>query len=165
MTVAIYQSTKFNYAREQYYAETGGYTLLRLTCGNLEGKPGGAIKVATASDFGAAPVYPNREELTTAMRLSVLKLGGQTQDVSIDIDGKGRQFGEITLPGSRNVLFEALGELAKEMELHLGRSRRSTRDVGYNDLRNLYDDLCVVKGEPAYLSDGVYLDADGHYFE
>lgn len=165
MTVAIYPSTKFNYAREQYYAEAGGYTLLRLTCGNLEGKPGGAIKTATASDFGAAPAYRNQEELTATMRRSVSNLGGQGQDVSIDIDGKGRQFGEVALSGSRDVLIEALGELAKEMELHLGRCRRSTRDVGYNDLRNLYDDLCVVEGEPVYLSDGVYLDADGHLFE
>ena len=119
MTVAIYQSTKFDYAREQYYAEAGGHTLLRLTCGNLAGEAGGAIKSATARDFDAAPVYRNPEELVTAMRLSVRNLGGRTQDVSIEVDGKGRLFGEIALSGSRDYLFEVLHQLAEEMEHNL----------------------------------------------
>ncbi|WP_114283721.1 hypothetical protein [Candidatus Halocynthiibacter alkanivorans] len=155
MTVTIYQSTKFDYAREQYYAEAGDHTLLRLTCGNLGGKPGGAIKTATASDFGAAPVYRNRDGLTAAMRLSVPNLGGRAQDVSIEIDGKGRRFGEVTLQGSRDELIEVLRDLAEEMDLRLGRSSESV----------LYDDLCVVESEPVYLSDGVYLDPDGRLLE
>jgi hypothetical protein len=155
MTVTIYQSTKFDYARAQYYAEAGGHTLLRLTCGNLGGKPGGAIKTATASDFGAAPVYRNREGLTAAMLLSTPNLGGRAQDVSIEIDGKGRRFGEITLQGSQDELIEVLRAIAEEMHIRLGRSSENA----------LYDDLCVVEGEPVYLSDGVNLDPDGRLFE
>lgn len=88
MTVNIYKSTKFDHAREQYYAETGGHTILRLTCGNIAGEPGGAIKSATAKDLNAAPVDHNTEELVAAMRLSVRNLGGRAQDVSIEADIK-----------------------------------------------------------------------------
>lgn len=165
MTVTIYQSTKFDYSREQYYAEAGCHTLLRLTCGNLAGEPGGAIKSATASDFGAAPVYRNPEELTVAMRLSVRNLGGRAQDVSIEADGKGRLFGEITLPGSREQLIEALHRLAEEMERNLSRPLDDAHNSGFGDLRELYDDLCHAVGEPVYLSDGVYLGSDGGLFE
>lgn len=165
MTVTIYQSTKFDYAREQYYAEAGGHTLLRLTCGNLAGEAGGAIKSATARDFEAAPVYPNPEELAAAMRLSVRNLGGRTQDVSIEVDGKGRLFGEVTLPGSRDHLVEALHQLAEEMERNLSRPLDDAHNSGFSDLRELYDNLCHAVGEPVYLSDGVYLGSDGSLFE
>lgn len=157
MTVTIYQSTKFDHARVQYYAEAGGHTLLRLTFGNLRGEPGGAIKTATASDNGAAPVYRGREELTAAMRFGVQSLGGRAQNVSVEIDGKGRRVGEITLQGTRSELIEALRALTEEMARNLCRSSESVHDTGYSDLRDQYNDLCVV--------DGVYLDFSGHLFD
>ena len=104
MTAIIYQATKFDYAREQYFAVAGGHTLLRLTIGSIGGQAGGAVKTATASDFGAAPVYRDREVLINAMCLGMQNLGGRPDDVSIEIDGKGRRFGEITLQGSREFL-------------------------------------------------------------
>ena len=165
MTVSIYQSTKFDYAHEQYYAVASGRTLLRLTLGAIGGQPGGAIKTATASDFGAAPIYRDREALAEAMRHGVKSLGGRAQDVSIEVDGKGRRFGEIILPGSREQLIEAIHRLAEEMERHLSRPLDDAHDSGYSDLRELYDDLCHTVGEPVYLSDGVYLGSDGSLFE
>lgn len=165
MSVTIHQSTKFNHARVQYYAEAGGHTLLRLTCGNLGGNPGGAIKTATASDHGAAPVYRDREKLTAALRGGVESLGGRALDVSIEVDGKGRPFGEIVLLGSPDELINALRDLAQEMELYLGQPSESRHNTGYNDLRDLYNDLYVLEGEPVYLSDGVYLESNGHLFE
>ena len=165
MTVTIYQSTKFDYAHEQYYAVSGGYTLLRLTLGAIGGQPGGAIKTATASDFGAAPIYLDREALAEAMCAGVENLVGRAQDVSIEVDGKGRLFGEITLPGLRDQLVEALHQLAEEMERHLGRPVNDAHDSRYSDLHDLYDDLRHTIGEPVYLSDGVYLGPDGHLFE
>lgn len=165
MTAIIYQSTKFDYAREQYFAVAGGHTLLRLTIGSIGGQVGGAVKTATTSDFGAAPAYRDREVLINAMCLGVQNLGGRPDDVSIEIDGKGRRFGEITLPGSRELLIEALQYLAEEMEPHLGRPLEHAHDSGYGDLRELYDDLCHVEGKPVYLSDGVYLGSDGRLFE
>lgn len=165
MTATIYPSTKFDYAREQFYAVAGGHTLLRLTLGAIGGQPGGAIRTATASDSGAAPVYRDRGALTKAMCLGVQNLGGRPQDVSIEIDGKGRWFGKITLPGSREHLVEVLQRLAEEMEPHLGRLLDDAHDSGYSDLRELYDDLCHAEGEPVYLSDGVYLGSDGRLFE
>lgn len=165
MTVTIHQSTKFDYAHEQYYAVAGGHTLLRLTLGTISGQPGGAIKTATASDFGAAPIYRDREALAEAMCGSVKNLGGRAQDVSIEVDGKGRLFGEITLSGSREQLIEAIQWLAEEMARQLFRSLEDTHDSGYSDLRELYDDLCHAVGEPVYLSDGVYLGSDGSLFE
>lgn len=165
MTVTIYQSSKFHHAHDQYYAEAGGYTLLRLTCGGRTGTPGGAIKTATTSDPGAAPVYRQREKLTAVMQRGVQILGGCAQDVSIEIDGKGRRFGDIKLKGTQGDLLEALRGLAEEMEQHLGPLPERIRDGGYSDLRDLYDDLCHAEGEPVYLSDGVYLDPDGRLFE
>lgn len=165
MTAIIYQSTKFDHAHEQYYAVAGGHTLLRMTIGAIGGQPGGAIKTATASDFGAAPVYRDRESLTKAMCRGVQNLGGGAQDVSIEIDGKGRRFGEITLPGAREQLIEAFHRLAEEMERHLDRPLDGACDCKYSDLRELYDDLCHSLGEPVYLSDGVYLGLDGRLFE
>jgi len=99
------------------------------------------------------------------MRLAVKNLGGREQDVSIEIDSKGRRFGEITLQGSQDELIEALRELAKEIQTHLGRSSERNRNIGYSELHNLYDDLSALEGEPVYLSDGMYLDADGRLFE
>jgi hypothetical protein len=165
MTVTIYQSTKFDHARHQYYAEAGGHTLLRLTCGYLGGEHGGALKTATASDLGSAPVYRGREELIAGMGFGVQRLGGRAQDVSIEMDGKGRRFGEITLAGSRGNLIGALRELAEEMEHFLARSLGSAHHSRDSDRRDLYDDLCAEEGTPIYLSDGVYLSADGHLFE
>ncbi|AOZ70744.1 hypothetical protein LPB142_16565 [Rhodobacter xanthinilyticus] len=165
MPATIHQSTKFAFAREQYFAVAHGHTLLRLTLGACGGQPGGAIKTATASDFGAAPVFRDREALTKAMRRGVQNLGGRAQDVNIEIDGKGRRFGEIALAGSREQLIEALRLLAEQMEDHLGRSFDSAHDSGYSDLRELYHDLHHTEGEPVYLSDGVYLGSDGRLFE
>jgi hypothetical protein len=165
MTVTIYQSTKFDHAQHQYYAEAGGHTLLRLTCGHLSGEQGGAIKTATASDLGAAPVYRDREELIAGMGFGVQSLGGRVQDVSIETDGKGRRFGEVTLVGSRGELIGALRELAEETEHFLARSSGSVHGSRNSELRDRYDDLCVEDGAPVYLSDGVYLGADGHLFE
>ena len=165
MPATIHQSTKFAHAREQYFAVASGHTLLRLTLGKCGGQSGGAIKTATASDFGAAPVFRDREALTNAMCRSVQDLGGKAQDVSIDVDGKGRQFGEIALAGSREQLIEALHLLAEQMEKHLCRPMDGAHDSGYSDLRGLYDDLCHADGEPVYLSDGVYLGSDARLFE
>lgn len=165
MTAIIHKSTKFDYAREQFFAVAGGHTLLRLTIGCIRGQAGGAIKTATASDYGAAPVYRDRDALIDAMSLGVQCLGGRPDDVSIEIDGKGRRFGEITMQGSREFLIEALQHLAQVMAPHLGRRLEHAHDSGYGNLRELYDDLCYAEGEPVYLSDGVYLGSDGRLFE
>lgn len=159
MTVAIYEATKFYHAKEQYYATARGHTLLRLTYGRRNGEWGGAIKTATASDFGAAPVYRDRDNLIAVMILSVQNLGGSAQAVSTDRDGKGRCFGEVVLTGARDQLIGALGALAEEMEKHLG--KRINRANDCSDLLGLYDDLCYTDGQPVYLSDGVYLTNDG----
>lgn len=165
MPATIHQSTKFAYAREQYFAVASGHTLLRLTLGAYGGQPGGAIKTATASDLGAAPVFRDREALTNAMCRGVQDLGGKAQDVSIEVDGKGRQFGEIALAGSREQLIEAFHRLAEQMEDHLCRPVDGAHDNECSALRELYDDLCHSVGEPAYLSDGVHLGSDGRLFE
>ena len=165
MPAAIHQSTKFAYAREQYFVVASGHTLLRLTLGACGGQPGGAIKTATASDFGAAPVFRDREALTKAMLRGVQNLGGRAQDVNIEIDGKGRRFGEIALAGSREQLIEALHLLAEEMEDHLGRSLDDAHDRGCSDLPDLYKALYICEGEPVNPSDGVYLRYDGRLFE
>ncbi len=164
MPATIHQSMKFAYAREQYFAVAHGHTLLRLTLGACGGQPGGAIKTATANDFGAAPVFPDREALTKAMRHGVQNLGGIAQDVNIEIDGKGRPFGEIALAGSREQLIEALHQLTEQMEDHLGRLLDDAHDRGCTDLLGLYGDLCICEGEPVYLSDGVFLGSDGRLF-
>ena len=165
MPATIHLSTKFDYAREQYFAVASGHTLLRLTLGACGGQPGGAIKTATASDFGAAPVFRDREALTDAMCRGVQDLGGKAQDVSIDVDGKGRQFGEIALAGSREQLIEVFRLLAEQVEIHLSPLADCAHDSGCCDLRRLYDDLCHTEGEPVYLSDGMYLGSGGHLFE
>jgi hypothetical protein len=163
MTATIHQSTKFEHSCDQYYAVAGGYTLLRLTYGSIGGQSGGAIKSATASDAGAAPVYRDRDDLVAMMKIGVQNLGGSAQAVSIDRDRKGRLFGEVTLAGSRDELIEALGQLATEIETLLG--REANVDAGYNDLRDMYNDLCHTDGAPVYLSDGLYLGSDGQLFE
>jgi hypothetical protein len=165
MTFSIHPSAKFYHGREQYYAVAGGCTLLRMTYGSSGGKPGGAIKTATASDHGAEPVYGDGQVLTEAMRRAVQKLGGRAEDVTIKVDRKGRWFGEITEPGTRDQFIRALHLLAEQMEDLLGRPSEIVRDGGYSDLRDLHRDLCVVEGEPIYLSDGVYLGSDGRMFE
>lgn len=165
MPATIHQSTKFAYAREQYFAVASGHTLLRLTLGASGGQPGGAIKTATASDLGAPPVFRDRGALTNAMRRGVQDLRGKAQDVSIEVDAKGRQFGEIALAGSRKQLIEALHLLAEQMENHLSRPMDGAHDCDHSDLRRLYDDLYHTEGEPVYLSDGVYLGSDGRLFE
>ena len=165
MPATIHQSTKFAHAREQYFAVASGHTLLRLTLGKCGGQSGGAIKTATASDFGAAPVFRDRGALTNAMRRGVQDLGGKAQDVSIEVDGKGRQFGEIALTGSREQLIEAFHLLAEQMEYHLCRPMDGTHEGGYSDLRELYDDLCHTDGVPVYLSDSMYLGSNGRLFQ
>lgn len=165
MPATIHQSTKFAHAREQYFAVASGHTLLRLTLGACGGQPGGAIKTATASDLGAAPAFRDRGALTNAICRCLQELGGKAQDVSIEVDGKGRQFGEIALAGSREQLIEALHLLAEQMENHLCRPMDGAHDGGCSDLRGLYDDLCHTDGEPVYLSDGMYLGSDGRLFE
>lgn len=82
-------------------------------------------------------------------------------ELCIDYDGKGRRFAEIYLPGTRDQLSEALILLADEMALYLGRPVEVVHAAGYNDLRNLYEDLCITEGVPVYLSDDVYLGSDG----
>ena len=106
-----------------------------------------------------------RPSTQTEMRRGVQDLGGKAQDVSIEVDGKGRQFGEIALAGSREQLIEAFRRLAEQMEDHLCRPADCAHDSASSDLRRLYVDLCHTEGEPVYLSDGVYLGSDGHLFE
>lgn len=165
MPATIHQSTKFAYAREQYFAVADGHTLLRLTLGACGGQPGGAIKIATASDFGAAPVLRDREALIKAMRRGVQNLGGREQDLNIEIDGKGRRFAEICLPGTRDQLIEALTLLADEMARYLGQPAEEDHTAGCSDLRDLYDDLCIADGVLVYLSDGMYLGSDGRLIQ
>jgi len=161
MSAIIYQSTKFYHAREQYFAVAGEHTLLRLTIGSIGGQRGGAIKTATASDFGAPPIYRDREALIKAMRVGLQNLAGGEVDLCIDSDGKGRRFAEICLCGTRDQLFEALTLLADEVARYLGQSAKVDHTVGCSDLRDLYDDLCIAEGVPVYLSDGMYLGSDG----
>ena len=165
MTATIYQSTKFNYAREQYFAVAGGHTLLRLTTGSIGGQAGGAIKTATASDSGAAPVHRDREALIEAMRHGLESLGFSAQYVSIKEDREGRRFGEFTFSGPPDESIGLFQWLAEEIERHLFELPDDADDSGYSDLRDLYDDLCHIEGEPVYLSDGVYLGSDGRLFE
>lgn len=165
MTVAIHPSAKFHHSNEQYYAVAGGQTLLRLTYGSFNGVPGGAIKTATTNDYGAEQVYPDQHKLTTAMRLAVQKLGGRAEDVRIEIDKKGRRFGEITGRGTREELIEVIRQLAEEMEPILRRPSESTHHCECRDMRAIHHELCGLDGEPVYLSDGMYLDSDGRIFE
>ncbi len=99
------------------------------------------------------------------MRRGVQSLGGSARNMSVEIDGKGRRFGEIPLAGSREQLIKALHRLAEEMERHLSRPLDDARESGYSDLRELYDDLRHAVDEPVYLSDGVYLGSDRRLFE
>lgn len=161
MSAIIYQSTKFYHAREQYFAVAGEHTLLRLTIGSIGGHQGGAIKTATASDFGAPPIYRDREALINALQVGIRNLAGGEVDLCIDSDGKGRRFAEICLSGTRDQLFEALTLLADEMARYLGQPAEVDHTAGCSDLRDLYDDLCIAEGAPIYLSDGVYLGSDG----
>lgn len=165
MTAAIYQSTKFDYARDQYFAVAGGHTLLRLTLGSLGGRPGGAIKTATASDTGAPPVYPDSDALIDAMQIGIRGLVGSEVKLCVDRDGKWRRFAEITLPGTRDQFIEVLPLLADEMARHLDQRTENDRTTRCNDLRDLYDDLSISEGEAIYLSDGVSLGSDGQLFE
>ena len=165
MSATIHQSTKFAFAREQYFAVAGGHTLLRLTLGSIGGRPGGAIKTATASDFGAPPVYRDPEVLIKAMQIGIQNLVGSPVDLCIDIDGKGRRFAEISLQGKRDQFIQVLLLLAEEMARHIEQRRGDGQTIGQSDLRGLYDDLCISEGEPVYLSDGVYLGSDGRLFE
>lgn len=165
MTVSIRKSSKFNHARVQYFAEAGGHTLLRLTCGSRGGEVGGAIKTATARDPGFAPVCSDREKLFLAMKNSVQTLGDNADNVSLELDGKRRAFGEITLKGSEEELVEVLRALAKEMEFLIAQPRQVGAIENNFSLSDLYTDLCVQDGMPVYLSDGVYLEADGRMFE
>ena len=116
----IYQSTKFHHAyendREQYYAMAGGYTLLRLVVGEIDDQPGGMIKTATASDFGAAPIYPDRETLVEVMYNGVQELGERTEDIDFRTDEKGRLFSQIGLPGSPGKIMNIFQRLTEKME-------------------------------------------------
>jgi uncharacterized protein YwlG (UPF0340 family) len=105
----------------------------------IGGEHGGAIKTATASDLGSVPVYRDREALIAGMDFGVQRLGGKAHVVNIEIDCKGRRFGEITLAGSRGELIGTLRELAEEMEHFLARSSGSAHDSRDSDLRDLYD--------------------------
>ncbi|MCE8540218.1 hypothetical protein KBY27_22365 [Ruegeria pomeroyi] len=165
MSATIYQSTKFYHAREQYFAVAGEHTLLRLTLGSSGGRQGGAIKTATANDFGAPPVYRDRQALISAMRVGIQNLAGREVDLCIDIDGKGRWFAEICLPGTRDQLIELLTLLANEMARYLRRSAEDDHTAGCSDLRDLYDDLCIAEGVPVYLSDGMHLGSDGRLLQ
>lgn len=165
MPATIYQSTKFAHAREQYFAVAGGHTLLRLTLGSLGGCPGGAIKTATASDLGAPPVYRDPDALVDAMQVGIRSLAGSEVDLCVDRDGKGRRFAEITLPGTRDQFIEVLPLLAEEMARYLDQRKENAHTIGCNELRDLYDDLCIFDGEPIYLSDGVSLGSDGQLLE
>ena len=165
MPAAIYQSTKFAYAREQYFAVAGGHTLLRLTLGRIGGRQGGAIKTATASDFGAPPIYRDREALIGALRVGFQNLAGGEVDLCIDRDGKGRRFAEICLPGTRDQLIEALTLLADEMARYLSHPTEEEHTAGCSDLSDLYDNLCIAEGVPVYLSDGMYLGSDGRLLQ
>lgn len=165
MSATIYQSTKFHHAREQYFAVAGEHTLLRLTLGSIGGRQGGAIKTATASDFGAPPIYRDREALIGALRVGIQNLAGREVDLCIDSDGKGRRFAEICLPGTREQLIEALALLADEMARYLGQPAEDDHAAGCSDLRDLYDDLCIAEGVPVYLSDGMYLGSDGRLLQ
>lgn len=165
MSAAIYLSSKFDHSREQYFAVANGYTLLRLTLGSIDGRRGGAIKTATASDFGASPIYPHVETLVSAMRSGINNLGGKDVELCIDIDGKGRPFAQVRLPGSRELLLEAFTLLAEEMGAYLAEPKHHSPFTASGDLSDLYDDLCITEGEPVYLSDGVYLGPDGHLIQ
>lgn len=165
MTVTIHPSVKFLHSSEQYYAVAAGHTLLRLTYGSLRGKPGGSIKTATANDYGAERVYPDRHKLTAALRCAVQELGGRANDVTIELDQKRRLFGEISGQGTREELTEALRRLAEQVEHVLSRSYDNLCDCGYVDMREVYQELCVLEGDPVYLSDGVYLNRDGRTFQ
>ena len=111
----IYKSTKFHHAHEQYCAIAGGYTLLRLTLGAINGEPGGAIKTATASDFETTPIYHDRETLIEVMRNVIQDLGGRTENVDYRNDKKGRQFGEIRLSGSRKEIMEFFRQFTEKI--------------------------------------------------
>ena len=165
MPATIHQSTKFAYAHEQYFAVASGHTLLRLTLGGIGGRPGGAIKTATASDFGAPPIYRDPEALIDAMQVGIQNLAGSEVNLCVDIDGKGRRFAEVSLPGTRDQLIQVLPLLAEEMARYLDQRVENGKTISYSDLRDLYDDLCISEGEPVYLSDGVYLGSDGRLFE
>lgn len=162
MTVKIYKSNKFDNAPEQYFAEAGGYTLLRMTYSRRRG----TIMTATACDdmLNTPPVYRDRKALNAAMRHCVELLGGKAEYVDDAIDGKGRPFVQTDYNGSRDELRDMLEALANKMSDHLKLAKVPSNDTGYSDLRDLYDDLCVVDGEPVYLSDGVYLGPDGKMF-
>ena len=165
MSTTIYRSTKFYHAREQYFAVAGEHTLLRLTLGCIGGRQGGAIKTATASDFGAPPVYRDSEALIGALRGRIQNLAGGEVELCIDNDGKGRRFAEICLPGTRDQLIEALALLTDDIARYLGLRSEDNHTAGCSDLRDLYDDLCIAEGVPVYLSDGMYLGSDGRLLQ
>ena len=113
--ITIYKSAKFHYAHEQYCSIAGGYTLLRLTLGAIDGEPGGAIKTATASDFRYAPIYRDRETLVEVMCNVIQDLDGRTENVDFRTDEKGRLFGEIRLSGSRKEIMEFFRRLTEKI--------------------------------------------------
>lgn len=165
MCATIYQSKKFYYAREQYFVVVGEHTLLRLTFGSIGGRQGGAIKTATASDFGAPPIYWDREALISAMQIGIQDLAGGEVNLCIKSDGKGRTFAEICLLGTRHQLTEALTLLADEMARYLCQPTEVEDAVGCRDLSDLYDDLCIAEDVPVYLSDGIYLGYEGRLLQ
>ena len=111
----IYESTKFHYAKKQYRAEVGGFTVLRLTYG----RNGGAIKTATARDDSGTPVYPDQGSLILATK-TVLDRAGLGSELVIRLDGSRRVFGEVRGAGSEPNFLNFFGELAKEVGLVLG---------------------------------------------
>lgn len=159
MTIKIHKSSKFENAPEQYFAEAGGYTLLRLVYTGH----GGTIMTATACDdrLVASPVYRDRKSLNSSMIHGVVTLGGRAQYVDEETDGKGRRFVRTDYDGTRKKLLGIFEAIAEEMVVELGLASSSSAEAGYSDMRDLYDDLCHTEGEPVYLSDGVYLYPDG----
>lgn len=111
----IYESSKFHFARTQYRADVGGYTVLRLTYG----RDGGAIKTATARDDRGTPVYPDQESLITAMKAALEKVGSLGSAMVLRVDSSNRAFGEFTGTGREDDFLRFLGWLAAEIGVML----------------------------------------------
>ncbi|MBP1807519.1 hypothetical protein [Rubellimicrobium aerolatum] len=111
----IYESSKFHYARRQYRAEVGGFTVLRLTYG----RDGGAIKTATAKDDSGTPVYPDQESLILAMEAALEKIEGLGSAMVLRVDSSNRVFGEFTGTGREEDFLCLLGQLAAEIGVML----------------------------------------------
>ncbi|EYD74066.1 hypothetical protein Rumeso_04437 [Rubellimicrobium mesophilum DSM 19309] len=111
----IYESSKFHFARTQYRAEVGGFTVLRLTYG----RDGGAIKTATARDDSGKPVYPDQKSLILAMKTTLEKVGGLGSAMVLRVDSSNRVFGEFTGTGRQEDFLCFLGWLATEIGIML----------------------------------------------